>query len=110
MLGIACNTLSRYLSNCSFDGHAVIPVTVLSDQTNSICNDHGKLQTFIDVSVRKLNHNKEMKTLQRSHFNFFQSMLFEGRMSLSFINANSLSNVDWNVTIARIIHLKLKKQ
>ena len=70
MLDIACNTLGRYRSNCSFDGHAVIPVTIPCDQTNLIYNDHGKMQSFIDASVCELNHNKEMKPLQKS-FQFF---------------------------------------
>lgn len=49
MLDIACITFGRYCSNCSFDGHTVIPVTIPSNQTNLIYNVHGKVQSFIDA-------------------------------------------------------------
>ena len=66
MLDLAAERLASYWRNVTYDGHAVVPISILSRETNKIYDDH---DTFVEAPLRDFNTKNDLKNL-RKEFKF----------------------------------------
>ena len=64
MLDEAANILATYWNHLRYDGNAVIPVVIPSNNTNSTFKDHKEIENFVNAPLRQFKTDEDLRKIR----------------------------------------------